>query len=114
MRFVVLGAAESGELVLRAAHNLSDEYLAKGVVTLSENPIDRAALDGHTIYIEDARTDPRVRYQAASRREGIVSGLSVPMSYRGDVVGAVEPLGKRVRNGKVETLWPVSARGKAY
>ncbi|UCG17152.1 MAG: SpoIIE family protein phosphatase [Phycisphaerales bacterium] len=80
---------ETGELVLHASHNLSDEYLAKGAVTLAANPVDRAAIEGETVYIEDAATDPRVRYGEAARREGLVSSLCVPMSYRGEVVGVL-------------------------
>jgi len=80
---------QTGELVLSASHNLSDRYLNKGVVRLEENPIDKAALEGRTVYIEDVTTDPRVRYSTEARREGIVSGLCVPMSYRGEVVGVL-------------------------
>jgi sigma-B regulation protein RsbU (phosphoserine phosphatase) len=80
---------ERGELVLYASHNLSREYVEKGVVTLADNPIDQAAFRGETVYVEDATTDPRVRYPEAARREGFVSGLCVPMSYRGEVVGVL-------------------------
>lgn len=80
---------ERGELVLYASHNLSREYLEKGAVTLSENPIDQAAFRGETVYIEDATKDPRFRYPEAARREGLVSGLCAPMSYRGEVVGVL-------------------------
>ncbi|UCE58765.1 MAG: SpoIIE family protein phosphatase [Phycisphaerales bacterium] len=80
---------DTGELVVKAVHNLSDEYLDKGPVTLSENAIDAAAIDGQAVYIEDASTDPRVRYPENARREGIVSGLCVPMTYRGTTVGVI-------------------------
>ncbi len=79
----------TGELVVKAVHNLSDEYLQKGPVLIHENAIDGAAFDGETVYIEDAANDPRMRYPENARREGIVSGLCVPMVYRGDCVGVL-------------------------
>lgn len=95
---------DRGELVLYASHNLSREYLDKGAVTLEENPIDQAAFRGETVYIEDATTDPRFRYPEAARREGLVSGLCAPMSYRGEVVGVLRIYsGRRQRFSGLET-----------
>ena len=80
---------ESGELVLKAVHNLSAEYLGKGPVMLTDNVIDATAFAGQTVYIEDAPNDPRIRYPENARREGIVSGLSLPLAYRGQTVGVI-------------------------
>ena len=80
---------ETGELVIKAVHNLSEEYLRKGPVLLGKSPIDSAAFAGQTVYIEDAPTDPRIRYPENARREGIVSGLCVPLTYRGQTVGII-------------------------
>jgi len=79
----------TGELVVKAVCNLSEEYLKKGPVILAESPIDSAAFAGKAEYIEDARTDPRIRYPQNARREGIVSGLCVPMTYRGQTIGVM-------------------------
>lgn len=81
--------SETGELVIKAVHNLSEEYLRKGPVHLAKSPIDGAAFAGHTVYIEDAPTDPRIRYPDNARREGIVSGLCVPLTYRGQTIGVI-------------------------
>ena len=80
---------ETGELVIKAVHNLSDAYLQKGPVTLQDNAVDVAAFAGEAVYIEDARSDPRSRYPQSARREGLVSGLCVPMSYRGQTIGVM-------------------------
>lgn len=69
-------------LVIGGEHNLSERYLRKGPVKLEENPIDAAAFDGEIVYIEDARTDPRVRFREHARQEGLVSGLCCPLSYQ--------------------------------
>ncbi len=91
--------ASAGTLEIFATHNLSERYLRKGPVTLKENPIDAAAFDGEVVYIEDARTDPRVRFRSHARAEGVVSGLCCPMSYRGHTVGVL-----RVYTGQRQTF----------
>ncbi|MBI4716634.1 MAG: SpoIIE family protein phosphatase [Planctomycetes bacterium] len=80
---------QTGELVLKAVHNLSPQYLQKGPVMLQDNAIDATAFAGEAVYIEDAPNDPRSRYPEMARREGIVSGLCVPMTYRGETVGVI-------------------------
>lgn len=80
---------DTGELVIKAVHNLSPQYLNKGAVRVSENPVDEAALSGQTAYIEDAPNDPRVRYPEEARREGIRSGLVTGMFYRGKPIGVL-------------------------
>ncbi len=80
---------QTDELVIKAVYNLSDEYLRKGPVLLRNSAIDSAAFAGQTVYIENAATDPRMRYPDNARREGIVSGLCVPLTYRGNTVGVL-------------------------
>lgn len=80
---------ESDELSIAAVHNLSEQYLNKGVILRSQNPIDDEALKGVIVYIEDAATDPRIRFREESRRAGIVSGLTVGMTYQGQPVGVL-------------------------
>ncbi len=79
----------TGELVIKAVHNLSDEYLQKGPVLVKDNAIDSAACHGEVVYIADAPNDPRIRYPQNALREGIVSGLCAPMSYRGQSIGVI-------------------------
>jgi sigma-B regulation protein RsbU (phosphoserine phosphatase) len=94
----------SGEMRIKAVHNLSDAYLNKGAVLLSENPIDRAAMNGEVVYVEDAGNDPRSRFPAEARAEGIVSGLSVGMTYRGQAVGVLRVYAdRRYRFATAET-----------
>lgn len=86
----------TGELVVKAVHNLSEEYLNKGPVLLQQSIIDSSAFAGHAVYIEDARIDPRIRYKENAVREGIVSGLCVPLTFRGRTIGVM-----RVYTGEV-------------
>lgn len=94
---------DTRELVLKAVYNLSQEYLSKGRVFLDDNVIDATAFAGEAVYIEDAPSDPRIRYPENARREGIVSGLSVPLSYHGQSVGVIRVYtGKRHRFSDLE------------
>jgi phosphoserine phosphatase RsbU/P len=81
---------DSDELVIKAVHNLSKEYLAKGPIRLSLASIDRVALatKGYE-YVKNMAEDPRVQYPLESKREGIVSMLSVGMRYKGKEIGVL-------------------------
>src|SRR5439155_13854061 len=94
---------EHDELVIKAVHNLSDEYLAKGPVRLSKAEIDRTALSEQGYeYVRNMAIDPRVQYPEESRREGIVSMLSVGMRYKGKPVGVL-----RVYTAEEQTFTPL-------
>lgn len=80
---------QTGELTPKAVANLSSEYLDKGPVTVAENPIDADAIAGNLVYIEDSRKDPRVRYPAQARTEGLVSALIAGMLYRNRPIGVM-------------------------
>ncbi len=81
---------EHDELRIRAVHNLSPEYLNKGPIRLSKAEVDLIALGpkGYE-YVRDMRDDPRVLYPGESRREGLVSFLSVGMRYKGRPIGVL-------------------------
>ncbi|MCL2647363.1 MAG: SpoIIE family protein phosphatase [Phycisphaerales bacterium] len=93
------------ELVIKSTFGLSDRYLKKGPVTLPPHtssdpalrgggerggsPIDLAALAGHTVYIPDMTTDPRVTYPQQAKHEGIVSSLVVGMLFKDRPIGVL-------------------------
>ncbi len=81
---------EGTELVIEAVENLSAEYLNKGAILLEESRIDQEVFEtGEPVYIEDLGSDPRVLYPTEAQREGIVSGLCVPMIYKSRPEGAI-------------------------
>lgn len=80
---------EDDQLVIKARHNLSREYLSTVGVVRAQSPIDEAAMSGEVVYVEDVTTDPRVRYPEAARLEGIVSALITGMIYRGKPIGVI-------------------------
>jgi sigma-B regulation protein RsbU (phosphoserine phosphatase) len=78
------------ELVIKAAFNLSPEYLNKGPVQLSTAEVDRLALSPRGYeYVRNMAQDPRIHYPQEALREGIVSMLSVGMRYKGKPVGVL-------------------------
>ncbi len=81
---------QTDEMTVEAVANLSRGYLNKGVSHLADSKLDQEAFaTGDVVYVADERTDPRVLYPAEARREGIVSALIVPLSYKGKPVGAL-------------------------
>ncbi|WP_428937349.1 SpoIIE family protein phosphatase [Fontivita pretiosa] len=81
---------EQDELVIKAVHNLSQQYLQKGPIRLSKSEIDQIALSevGYC-YVRNMATDPRVLYPADAQREGIASFLAVGMRYQGKPIGVL-------------------------
>jgi serine phosphatase RsbU (regulator of sigma subunit) len=91
------------ELVVKAVHNLSKQYLGKGPVRLSRAEIDKEALGPNGFaYVANMATDPRVQYPQESTREGIVSMLSVGMRFRGKAIGVM-----RVYTGHEQLFSPL-------
>jgi serine phosphatase RsbU (regulator of sigma subunit) len=78
------------ELVIKAVHNLSRQYINKGPIRLSQAEIDKTTFgpQGYA-YVRDMGHDQRVIYPEESKREGIVSMLSVAMRYKGTAVGVL-------------------------
>ena len=80
---------KSGELVLKASHGLSAEYLGKGPVPIKRSEIDQTAMEGEPVYIRDIAKDPRILYPAEMLREGLRSNLVVGLRVRGKPIGAL-------------------------
>jgi sigma-B regulation protein RsbU (phosphoserine phosphatase) len=108
---------EKDELVIKAVHNLSPQYLAKGVVRLSRAEIDQVALTGDGFaYVANMQTDPRVQYPHEAAREGIVSMLSVGMRYKGRQIGVLRVYTdheQRFSPLKIDLLKAVAAQAAA-
>ena len=82
-------------LKLKAAHGLSEAYLNRGPID-TEEPIFRA-LKGDPIVIENAAEDSRIKYQEATKVEGIRNILMVPIPIRGKISGILRLLNKTSR-----------------
>ena len=75
------------ELELAASFGLSDKYINKGPLS-SLQSIAQSLEDG-PIAIFDVNDDPRIQYPEEAKEEGIASILSVPLTIRGKLAGAL-------------------------
>jgi len=80
--------SEAGDLKMRSTYGLSDAYRDKGPVT-KDDPVVREAFMGKAVVLDDMRTDPRVQYREASIREGLISQLTVAMTFRDNPIGVL-------------------------
>jgi signal transduction protein with GAF and PtsI domain len=85
------------KLLLGAYYGLSDHYIQKGPLLVEESGLDQEALKGEIIWIKDAQTDPRFRYQDMARAEGIKSVLVVPLKAGSRVIGVLRVYADRIR-----------------
>ncbi len=76
-------------LTISAMHGLSQQYMQKGPVKLEKSQLDQEVLQGQTVYIRNAATDPRFQYPGEARTEGIVSVFCVPLTCKGEVMGVL-------------------------
>jgi serine phosphatase RsbU (regulator of sigma subunit) len=79
---------EGSELHMRSTYGLSEEYRNKGPVT-KEDPVIMAAFAGEAVVLDDMRVDGRVGYKEATIKEGLVSQLTVAMTFRNRAIGVL-------------------------
>ncbi|KMY68777.1 diguanylate phosphodiesterase [Desulfocarbo indianensis] len=90
--------AKHDELRMGAYWGLSKGYLRKGKVTLSGSRLDKRALSGEAVYLEDVRSDPNFQYGERAKTEGIVSALVVPLQVNGRAIGVLRVYTARKRD----------------
>ena len=81
--------SDRDELLATASYGLSQEYLSKGGVALSENPVDRDVLQGKVVQMADVATDPLFKYREEAKREGLSSLLILPIMVDGKGIGVM-------------------------
>jgi signal transduction protein with GAF and PtsI domain len=74
-------------LELAAACGLSEPYLMKGAVDVDRSLSE--VMRGKTVTVYNAQEDPAVQYRKAAAEEGIASLISVPLSVKGRIIGAL-------------------------
>jgi signal transduction protein with GAF and PtsI domain len=84
------------KLLLAATYGLTSGYIRKGPVVVAKSGLDRKALKGQSIWIEDAQTDTNFQYGERAREEGIKSVLVVPLGIGNQIIGVL-----RVYTGKI-------------
>jgi sigma-B regulation protein RsbU (phosphoserine phosphatase) len=79
---------EEGKLKMRSTYGLSDEYRNKGPVT-KVDPVIEQAFNGEAVVIDDMRVDGRIKYPDATKKEGLISQLTVAIKFRNNNVGVL-------------------------
>ena len=84
---IMLFDDRENQLFTVSSCGISEEYLQKGPLFVDDKY--SAFVKGKPVYIEDIVKDPRIQYPEAAREEGIVSMLSIPITYWGTVIGLI-------------------------
>jgi len=85
------------KLVLGASYGLSKGYLHKGPILVEESGLDRNALQGRTVWLNDAQTNKDFQYGAKAKAEGIKSVLVVPLMIENKAIGVLRVYADRIR-----------------
>ncbi len=80
---------DNKKLELVAAYGLSDEYLNKGPVDLDKSLIDKEAMEGEPVIVEDIEKERMLQYPDEAKKEGIKSFICVPLKVRDKVIGSL-------------------------
>jgi serine phosphatase RsbU (regulator of sigma subunit) len=88
---------DSGDLRMRSTYGLSDDYRNKGVVS-KDDPVIKAAFAGQAVILDDMTDDDRVAFKEATRKEGLVSQLTVAMKFRDKPIGVLRLYSGRPRH----------------
>ena len=78
---------ERRRLRVVASHGLSDAYLHKGPVEVTDGSLDARVLGGATIELDDVTTDAAFQYGAGAAKEGLRSALAVPILVHDEPLG---------------------------
>lgn len=68
--------------------NLSEEFLNKGPVR-ADKSLPRALTTKKPVIVPDIEKDDQLQYPDACRKEGIRAILSIPIIFKGDVIGVL-------------------------
>jgi len=80
---------DATELTLAGAVGLSERYLRKGSVFVSESSVDQRALAGNAVLVRDVTCEPGFHYQEEARCEGLRGMASVPLVVRNRAIGVL-------------------------
>jgi signal transduction protein with GAF and PtsI domain len=84
-------------LLMGGSWGLSEGYVRKGPVLVKESGLDRQALEGKTVWLENAQTDQAFQYQGKAQTEGIRSVLVVPLMLGAKAVGVLRVYSAEIR-----------------
>lgn len=84
-------------LLAGASFGLSKGYLRKGNVEVEKSGIDKEALQGNVVYINNACNDSRFQYPDRARDEGFTSMIVVPLRVEHKIIGVLRVYSADIR-----------------
>ena len=88
---------DTNDLNMRSTFGLSEKYRNKGVVSKMD-PVIESAFQGEAVVVDNMGEDPRIRYPQATLQEGLVSQLTVALTFRSESIGECAPVASCVDN----------------
>jgi signal transduction protein with GAF and PtsI domain len=85
-------------LLMGASWGLSEGYIRKGPVLVKESGLDRKALKGEAVRLENAQSDKAFQYREKAGTEGIRSVLVVPLMLGKKAIGVLRVYSAEVRS----------------
>lgn len=76
-------------LELKASHGAGREYVEKPRLPIEESLLGTVVKRNKPVQVEDVQSSSRYQYLDVARREGLVSLLSVPLSYQDEILGTL-------------------------
>ena len=96
---------EAGQLNLEATYGLSQAYINKGPVTSSESTLNMRSLRGEPIVVEDMQSDSHFKkYNQDIVREGLVSNLTIGLTYKDQGIGTLRLYSKKRRRFSADDI----------
>lgn len=89
--------SKEDKLVLGAAYGLSEGYIHKGPILVSESVLDQKALKGEAVWLKNAQTSKHFQYGKKAKVEGIKSVLVVPLMLENKPIGVLRVYTDNIR-----------------
>jgi GAF domain-containing protein len=80
---------DGDELLPAGTRGLSEAYMHKGPVKVSESQVDQRVLSGDTVVVSDVTRDPDFQYPSAAVDEGLRGMVAVPLLVRERAIGVL-------------------------
>jgi len=77
------------ELVIRAEHGSSKQYIRKPNLKVADSLLGQVVLRRSHLFVMDVKREPRYKFSDLAAREGLCSLLSVPLIYEGNPIGVL-------------------------
>jgi signal transduction histidine kinase len=77
------------KLKLKATQSISEEYLKERGMAMGEGVVGHVALHNQPMTILDVLKEPLYKEKELAKKEGLISLLSIPMSFKDRVIGVI-------------------------